>query len=100
MKQMHTCCPNATLQRLSEILWLPNLTFQILLTSPLPLTPLTRCAESQQEDPGSKKRDNDGVLLTFWWAIWIERNIRVFESSELSAPTLAIDVITRFRMTF
>jgi hypothetical protein len=48
-----------------------------------------------------QRKDNAGVLLTFWWTLSKERNRQVFEFAELSAPALAalaIDAITRFRL--
>jgi hypothetical protein len=37
-------------------------------------------ARSKQE-----KNSNFGMLFTFWWMIWKERNRRIFENKEASA---------------
>jgi hypothetical protein len=36
------------------------------------------------------KQRKSGVLFTFWWLIWKERNKRIFEHKESSAPQLAV----------
>jgi hypothetical protein len=36
-----------------------------------------------------EKRVNLGLLFSFWWQIWKERNRRVFVAKELSAPSFA-----------
>jgi hypothetical protein len=43
---------------------------------------------------GSKKikRKKTGILLTFWWIIWKERNKRIFEHKETSAHQLAVQI--------
>jgi hypothetical protein len=33
-----------------------------------------------------------GILSTFWWVIWKERNGRVFEGKEVPAHGLAIQI--------
>jgi hypothetical protein len=36
-----------------------------------------------------EKKRKLGILFTFWWMIWKERNRRIFEDSHLSAQQLA-----------
>jgi hypothetical protein len=36
-----------------------------------------------------ERRKRLGILLTVWWMIWKERNRRIFENHESSAPRLA-----------
>jgi hypothetical protein len=36
------------------------------------------------------KRIKLGIVLTFWWQIWKERNHRIFEGKEMSANSLAM----------
>jgi hypothetical protein len=36
-----------------------------------------------------QKRRNIGILCTFWWMIWKERNHRMFEHVELAPNNLA-----------
>jgi hypothetical protein len=40
---------------------------------------------------GSRKdrKKNLGILITFWWSIWKERNKRIFEDKEMFAQDLA-----------
>jgi hypothetical protein len=52
---------------------------------------------------GSKetRRKNTGILITFWWFIWKERNKRIFEFSESSAHQVAsriVEAITLFNV--
>jgi hypothetical protein len=35
------------------------------------------------------RRKNVGILFTFWWLIWKERNKRIFEHKEVSGVQLA-----------
>jgi hypothetical protein len=44
---------------------------------------------------GSKKekRKKVGILFTFWWLIWKERNRRIFEFKETSAHGLAVLIL-------
>jgi hypothetical protein len=62
---MLTCCPRATLQRLFGILCLPNLAFQIPMTSPLPQMPLAGCAWSREEDLGRKRETMLGCFSPY-----------------------------------
>jgi hypothetical protein len=41
---------------------------------------------------GSKvlKKRNSGIIISFWWMIWKERNKRVFDHSECSVPRLSM----------
>jgi hypothetical protein len=34
-----------------------------------------------------------GIIFTFWWQIWKERNRRIFESQELSVQQLSILIV-------
>jgi hypothetical protein len=39
------------------------------------------------------KEKTVGILLTFWWNLWKQRNRRIFYHVELSAPPLARVII-------
>jgi hypothetical protein len=52
---------------------------------------------------GSKelRRKNSGILITFWWFIWKERNKRIFEQSESSFCQVAdriVDAVALFNV--
>jgi hypothetical protein len=38
------------------------------------------------------RKVNMGILITFWWHLWKERNRRIFDNIEQSAPQLACTI--------
>jgi hypothetical protein len=50
-----------------------------------------------QGGASKEKKKRLGILFTMWWAIWKERNRRVFESKEMSAYQLSCWILNELK---
>jgi hypothetical protein len=55
--------------------------------------PLEWVSQILKVSPKREKRKNLGILVTFWWMIWKERNKRIFEDKEVSSNALAVQIL-------